>query len=165
MRILVISDTHIPEQYRRLEPIIEEEAKKSDYCLHCGDFTNYSLYETLSKWTKVYGVAGNMDSADIQKELPKKQLLNLENLKIGLTHGSGQPQGLIKYLQHEFASELKNLDIIVFGHAHNPTNEEINGVIYFNPGSCTDTIFAAKRTYGILETTDSGLKRRIVEIE
>ena len=47
-------------------------------------------------------------------------------------------------------------DIIVFGHSHLPMNEYIKGVLYFNPGSATDTVFAPYRSYGIIEIKKDG---------
>ena len=66
MRVLVLSDTHIPIAQEKLPPIIQKEAKSSDYCLHAGDFISYSVYKDLSSWTKTIGVCGNMDEPELQ---------------------------------------------------------------------------------------------------
>ncbi|MBU1888025.1 MAG: metallophosphoesterase family protein, partial [Candidatus Omnitrophica bacterium] len=52
-------------------------------------------------------------------------------------------------------------DIIIFGHSHVPMNEYIDGVLFFNPGSATDTVFAPYRSYGIIEIENGEVKAEI----
>jgi hypothetical protein len=164
MRILVLSDTHIPATATKLPGIVEKEAGASDCCLHCGDYIVYSVYETLSRLTKIYGVCGNMDGTTIKTKLPEKQILKFEDVTLALTHGGGHPQKILEYIDREFAEESGNVDIFVFGHSHAPLNQKINGKIYFNPGSPTDTLFTPYRSYGILEIKGKEIKGRIVKI-
>ena len=37
-----------------------------------------------------------------------------------------------------------------------PKNEYIEGVLFFNPGSVTDTVYAPYRSYGIIEIDKDG---------
>ncbi len=164
MRVLVISDTHIPVTAAKLPPIIEKEAKMSDCCLHCGDFITYQTFEILSSWVKTYGVCGNMDGSVIKERLPEKQLVKLADVKIGLTHGRGHPNTLLNYVQREFPDNFDEIDMFVFGHSHQTLDREIEGKIYFNPGSPTDKMFAPYCSYGILEINGKEIKRRIVKI-
>ncbi len=164
LRILVISDTHIPVTAERLPEVIEKEARKSDCCIHCGDLIYYSVYEAISQWTKIFAVCGNMDEKATVDKLPKKQVLKFEEVTLGLTHGGGHPGKILDYVNREFAEEAKDIDIFTFGHSHNPLNQEIDGKIYFNPGSPTDTMFTPYRSYGILEIDGKLIKRRIVKI-
>ena len=164
MRILVISDTHISTAKAKLPDIIVKEAKASDCCLHCGDFITYSVYENLTQLTVIHGVCGNMDGKVLVEKLPVKQILKFNGITVGLTHGGGHPENILTYIQKEFAKEVKNIDMFVFGHSHNPLNKEISGKIYFNPGSPTDTMFAPYRSYGILEISGKKIKRRIIKI-
>lgn len=164
MRILVISDTHIPVTEKELPSIIEEEAKKSDYCFHAGDVLNYEIVERLSKLVKTYAVCGNMDQDETRKKLPAKEIIKIENVTIGLIHGRGAPESIIDFINREFASDLKRIDIVIYGHSHCPCDKKIADKIYFNPGSPTDRVFAPYRSYGILEINGSNIKRRIVKI-
>jgi putative phosphoesterase len=165
MRILVISDTHIPVTEKKLPPIIEEEAKKSNCCLHAGDMIDYETFEQLSKLVKVYAVCGNMDQDQVRKKLPAKEIVTLDDITIGLIHGQGAPATIIDYINKEFAADLERIDIIVYGHTHCPSDKEINDKIYFNPGSPTDRVFAPYCSYGILEINGRDIKRRLVKIE
>ena len=75
-------------------------------------------------------------------------------------HGYGHPDNLVDILKNEFFSEKP--DIIIFGHSHVPKNEYIDGVLFFNPGSATDTVFAPYRSYGTIEISkDGGIKAEI----
>lgn len=165
MKVLVISDTHIPVTATKLPAVIENEAKTSDCCLHCGDFIVYPVLESLNTLTKTFGVCGNMDDDQIKENLPQKQVIKLEGITVGLIHGGGTQQHIIEYLNREFAKEYNEIDVFVFGHSHRPTNKVIDGKIYFNPGSCTDRTFAPCRSYGILEINGKDLKPRIINIE
>lgn len=164
MRILVISDTHIPVVADKLPAAVLEEAKKSDCCLHAGDFISEGVFNELSRITKTYGVLGNMDDSTLKNKLPEKRVLELEGVRIGLIHGRGSPSTLMDYINSEFKQEMSSLNMIIFGHTHNALDKEIGGRIYFNPGSCTDTVFALCPSYGIIEINEKNIKRRIVKL-
>jgi putative phosphoesterase len=165
VRVLVISDTHIPVAAKELPSVINEEAKKSDYCLHAGDLINNTVFQILSNLTKTYAVQGNMDNFDIKGKLPEKEIITIGEVKLGLIHGRGAPSSLINYINEKFSKDLKNIDIFVFGHSHYPFDKEIGGKIYFNPGSPTDRVFTPYCSYGILEIEKKTIKRRLIKIE
>jgi len=165
MRILVISDTHMPARAKVLPEIIKKEAGKSDCCLHCGDFITYSVFESLSSMVKTYGVCGNMDDITVKSKLPEKQVLKFEQVTLGLTHGEGHPDNLINYVKKKFKDEFSQIDIFVFGHSHNPSDCKIGEKIYFNPGSPTDRIIAPYLSYGILEINGKNIKTKVIKIE
>lgn len=165
LRILVISDTHIPVAAEKLPAVVEEEAKHSDYCLHAGDFISPAVVEQISTWTKFYGVYGNMDDSQVKGKLPHKQVIEFEGIKLGLIHGRGGPQACWDYIRDEFAQEFGDLAIIVFGHLHTGVDKEMDGKIFFNPGSPTEKVFTPFLSYGILEIENKTIKRRIVKIE
>jgi len=56
-------------------------------------------------------------------------------------------------LTHIFRDELRNekVDVIVFGHSHQPHNEVIDGVLLFNPGSAGPRRFKLPVMVGIIE--------------
>ncbi len=152
MRIGVISDTHIPRSAERLPEKIREDFANCDLILHAGDLIEQSVLDTLNTLAPTKAVCGNMDEPALQRILPKKEIITVGRFKIGLTHGYGAPLGLIDRVQKEFTEFM---DVIVFGHSHNPCNEKRNGTLLFNPGSPTDKIFAKYRSYGILRINSS----------
>lgn len=164
MRILILSDTHIPVMASALPPQVIAEAKKVQMCLHAGDFIAYSVFEELSSYVTTIGVSGNMDQDDIKQNLSQKEIIDAENIRIGLIHGGGAPRGLIPLIRNEFKKEWDSINIFVFGHSHQAEEKKINGKTFFNPGSPVDTMFAAYKSYGIMEVNKSKISTKIVKI-
>jgi len=160
MRIGVISDTHIPRTAQDIPKKIYEEFKNVDLILHAGDFVEIRVLEKLKEIAPVKAVCGNMDEAIIKDTLAQKEIVNIDNkFKIGLIHGSGPPHTLKNFVKTQFS----NVNAIIFGHSHNPLNEVEDGVLFFNPGSPTDKVFAPYNSFGILEINDS-IKGSIIRL-
>lgn len=160
MRILVISDTHIPRSAHDLPEAIYKEIENVDMIVHAGDFVEKEVYDKLKSLRDLKAVCGNMDSGDLRRILKDKEVFEVEGFKIGLIHGYGAPANLLDTVKGEF----KNVDVIIFGHSHAALNMEKDGILFFNPGSPTDKIFAQSNTYGILETTPKKIEGKIVKI-
>jgi len=160
MRILVISDTHIPRSAHDLPEAIYKEIENVDMIVHAGDFVEKEVYDKLKSLRDLKAVCGNMDSGDLRRVLKDKEVFEVEGFKIGLIHGYGAPANLLDTVKGEF----KNVDVIIFGHSHAALNIEKDGILFFNPGSPTDKIFAQSNTYGILETTPKKIEGKIVKI-
>lgn len=158
IKIGVISDTHIPERAKAIPKEVLDSLKDVDLILHAGDLVEMKVLDILKNICKdIKAVYGNMDSSEVIKNLPQKELLSIEGLRIGLFHGWGAPWGLIQLLNRVFKDD--NPDIIVFGHSHQPFNKKEKNILYFNPGSPTDKIFSPYNSYGILEIENSSIKR------
>ena len=149
MRIVVLSDTHVPRMARDIPKAVYDDIKKSDLVLHAGDFVEMSFLEKLRKVKKTIAVFGNMDSKEISSSLKSKEIIEAGKFRIGLIHGWGSPDGLADRILEEFKGD--KVDCIVFGHSHRPMNEMIKKVLFFNPGSTTDKIFAPYNSYGIID--------------
>jgi len=160
VKILVLSDTHIPRVSQDLPETIYAEAGKVDLILHAGDFVDIEVLESLKKLKKVCAVYGNMDSSELRRTLKNKEVIQVGKFRIGLIHGYGAPRELVETVNTEFT----NVDVIVYGHSHIPTNIVKDGILFFNPGSPTDTVFATSNTYGILEVTDKKIEGRIITL-
>jgi putative phosphoesterase len=150
MKIIVLSDTHIPERAEALPKNLEEEIKLADMVIHAGDLTSLDFLEKLKKLSpNVKAVCGNMDQDEIKRKLPEKEILKIGKFKIAVTHGFGAPNKLIENLSSLFKDD--NLDMIIFGHSHSPVNEKIGKTLFLNPGSPTDNVFARYLSYGVVE--------------
>jgi putative phosphoesterase len=160
VRILVLSDTHIPRVIQDLPESVYGEIKNVDMILHAGDFIDIEVLRSLEKLKKVHAVYGNMDCPELRRTLKNKDIIQAGGFRIGLIHGYGAPKELMETVKAEFT----NVDAIVFGHSHTATNIVKDGVLFFNPGSPTDTVFTAANTYGILEITDKKIEGTIVTI-
>lgn len=161
MKVVVLSDTHIPYAAEDLPKPIYKELESADAVIHAGDFVEGALLEKLNKITKTYAVRGNMDSAQIRQSLKEKLIIELGGFRIGLIHGIGSPASLLDFVRNAFEGE--KVDAVVFGHSHYPVNEKKEGILFFNPGSSTDKVFASYRSFGILEIGDD-IKGRIVRL-
>ncbi len=161
VRILVISDTHLDQLTPGIPDIVLHEVKNCDLVIHAGDFTGEGCYRQLNSLADITAVQGNMDCAAISGLLPVKLLTTVENVKIGVVHGIGSPQRALQYARSAFQAT----DIIVFGHSHQPMNEQVDGVLMFNPGSPTDPRRADFPTYGVIEINNDRFQASIVPVE
>jgi len=162
VKIGVISDTHISDAVTKIPKEILEAFKSTDMIIHAGDLVDLSVINELKSVCKnVVAVSGNMDSANLKDRLPEKEIIKVGIYKIGITHGLGHLGGLISYLEKKFQGD--NVDVVIFGHSHNPFNEKRGNILYFNPGSPTDKVFAAFNSYGILEINDK-IEAKIIKI-
>ena len=160
MKIIVLSDTHIPVCADRLPQKVYDYIKKSDLVVHAGDVTEKFFLDKLILLKEVKVVCGNMDSPELQECLPKKLVFTAGGKKIGVAHGCGCKSDVLKNIITTFKEKL---DIVVFGHSHNATNEEIDGTIYFNPGSATDMVSTGKCSFGVIEINGDEVSIKIIE--
>ena len=138
MKIGVLSDSHA-DSFAQLPEKILATLTEVDLIIHAGDFVAKDVLEGLKQLGEIKAVWGNMDSDEIKRILPEKELLEIEGKKIGIIHGWGSPHGIDERVGNVFSG----VDIIIYGHSHYPQNETKNGVFFFNPGQ-------ARNSFGIL---------------
>ena len=138
MRIGVLSDSHAAS-FAQLHEVILKALAEVDLIVHAGDFVAKDVLDGLKQLGEVKAVRGNMDSDEIKRILPEKELLEIEGRKIGIIHGWGSPY----YIDDRVGNEFSGVDIIIYGHSHYAQNETKNGVFFFNPGQ-------ARNSFGIL---------------
>ncbi|MFH0855185.1 MAG: metallophosphoesterase family protein [Candidatus Omnitrophota bacterium] len=162
MKIVVISDTHIPFKAIALPEKLVEEIKGADMLIHAGDMVSLGFLNELKSIAKcLKAVYGNMDPEEVRKVLPQKEIFKAGNFKIGVFHGCGSPNTIFELLDSEFKDDKP--DIIVFGHTHQAFNEKRSGALFFNPGSATDKACAECNTYGIIEINDK-IRSKILKV-
>ena len=153
MKIGVISDTHIPEKADFLPEKLIVELKRCDMVIHAGDMVSIEVAQALKKICPNFkAVSGNMDYAAVRKDFPERDIVRVGKFKIGIKHGFGPPGQLLSLMEGAFKDE--GVDIVIFGHSHNPFNEKKGKTIFLNPGSPTDEIFAPYKSFGIIEIGD-----------
>ena len=158
MKIGVVSDTHSLDLPRQML----EEFKNVDFIIHAGDFCSAPDLQKLTKIKEVKAVYGNMDDGSIRKKLSRRQIIPCGKFTIGVFHGEGAPQHILATVQKEFKDE--KVDVVIFGHSHQPFNEEIKGVLYFNTGSPNDYVRAPYPSYGILDVGETKITGQIVKV-
>jgi putative phosphoesterase len=152
MRIGVLADTHI-HSAREIPEEIREKFSGVDMIVHAGDMVTLDVYEGLKNIKKTIAVRGNMDLYEVKNTLPETEEIVVGNKKIGIIHGWGAPQGITERIRDKFGE----VDAIIYGHSHEAMNQEIDGVLFFNPGQ-------GSLRYGILEV-ESGIKGQIYDIK
>jgi putative phosphoesterase len=159
MKIIALADTHS----RPLPKALLDDMASADLLVHAGDFADAEVYRHLKAIKDIRAVYGNMDGMDLRSFLPQQTVFNCEGVKIGLAHGEGAPEGIMARLQKEF--EGSGVGVIIFGHSHTPYNSVVNGILFFNPGSPTDTVRSPYLSYGVLDVKDGKVKARIVKLK
>jgi len=142
MKIGVVSDTHTTS-FSHLPDQILRTLTEVDLIIHTGDFVARDVLDGLKQLGEVKAVQGNMDSEELKRILPEKELLVIEGKRVGIIHGWGSPHGI----DDRVGGMFEDVDIIVYGHSHHSQNEVKNGILFFNPGQ-------AKNSFGILTIGD-----------
>lgn len=138
MKIGVISDTHATSLTEVSDRILLALAEV-DLIIHAGDFVARGVLDGLKRLGEVKAVQGNMDSDELKRILPEKELVVIEGRRIGIIHGWGSPYGI----DDRVGKMFENVDVIVYGHSHYSQNEVKKGILFFNPGR-------ARNSFGIL---------------
>lgn len=159
MKIGVVADTHS----KKLPAQLVKDFQSVDLIIHAGDVCDESGLKQLLNIAEVKGVCGNMDDEKLSKKFPARRVLECEGCRIGVVHGHGQKHLVLKFVQEEFCDD--KVDVVIFGHTHTPFKETIDSVLYFNPGSPTDDIFAPYKSYGILEISGKDVQAKIVKVD
>jgi len=154
LRVLVVSDTHVPVLARKLPDQLLEEAQACSAILHAGDLVSSGVLDQLSGLVPTYAVHGNQDSPTVRARLPSHLTVTLGKWTIGIVHGH---EGRGMYTEdrafNAFASQ--RVDVTVFGHSHQPMNMRRDGILMFNPGSAVAGRGGQGNTYGLLELAES----------
>jgi putative phosphoesterase len=161
VRLLVISDTHIPDFAKTLPAALMEEADRSDLILHAGDVTSAAVLQELAGHAPVHVAVGNNDGPEITRWGGRLEVhLEVEGVRIGMLHDSGPSKGRVARMRRRFP----DADVVVFGHSHIPIDAEADGLRLFNPGSPTWKRRQPVATYGVLEVSEGHLASRIVAL-
>lgn len=141
-RIGIISDTH-----GLLRPEVEETLQGCEAILHGGDINKPEILDKLNRIAPTYVVRGNNDK-DWAKELPETLSVSLWGIGFFMVHNK-------KYIPKK-EEDLKDVDIIVYGHSHKYEEKQEGGRLLLNPGSCGPRRFTQPITFAVLVVGDDG---------
>ncbi len=133
-----------------------EALRAADLIVHAGDFSEASVLAELREIGPVAAVHGNVDSAELRRELPESLSLDLEGATIAVIHDAGPAKGRLERLRARFP----DADAVVFGHSHMPLHEERDGFAIFNPGSPTERRRSPNRSMGEATVERGGIELR-----
>ncbi|MFW5472419.1 metallophosphoesterase family protein [Knoellia sp. CPCC 206450] len=135
LRLLVVADTHLPARARDLPAEVWSAVDEADVVMHAGDWVTPRLLDALEeRASRVVGVWGNNDGAELRRRLPEVARTELGGLRWGVVHETGPKQRR----EERMRAEYPDLDVLVFGHSHIPWDTEQFGLRLLNPGSPTD---------------------------
>lgn len=128
MKLLITSDIH--GAYDNLKQVTQLH-KDRDFHLDAGDIClPPHMYESFYLTT----VKGNNDFGSNE---PYIRILNLNGLKVMLTHGHREHVKItMDTLIHVALAE--RVDVVIFGHTHHPYYQVDQGITIINPGALGD---------------------------
>ncbi|KUL77874.1 MULTISPECIES: metallophosphoesterase [unclassified Streptomyces] len=136
MRLLLMSDTHLPKRAKALPEPLLAELPGADVVFHAGDWVDTATLDLLeSRSARLVAVFGNNDGPELRARLPEVARAELGGLRFGVVHETGAAQGR----EARCAARFPDLDVLVFGHSHIPWDTTAaTGLRLLNPGSPTD---------------------------
>lgn len=175
MKIGLIADTHIPEAGDLLPERVGEVFKDVELILHAGDLHILDVLDWLERIAPVKAARGNGDDGtngrlpvpDDPRLLPA-HVLNIEGLRIGLTHAVPLPEEALFIPLEKTIKRLFNgpVDIIVFGDSHVDYIKQHGDVLLVNPGSPTlpYNLLGHVGTVGILDINNGKVEASIIPL-
>lgn len=134
MRLVVLSDTHIPDFARELPAALIPALRRAELILHAGDVTTSGVLDELSGYAPVHAAMGNRDGPDVALWGARDEgLIEVEGFRLALLHDAGPAAGRGRRMRRRFP----DADLVVFGHSHIPIDLAGDDIRLFNPGSAT----------------------------
>ena len=141
MKLAILSDTH-----GLLRPEVVEYLKTADAILHAGDINRQEIVDQLRQYAPLYIVRGNNDK-EWAEHIPHHLTVTVGGVSFYMVHN-----------KKEVPADLPGIDAVVFGHSHKYLQEEQDGLLWLNPGSCGPRRFHQEITMMMAEV-DSGALR------
>ena len=141
MKLAILSDTH-----GLLRPQVVEHLKTADAILHGGDINKPAIVEQLQQYAPLYIVRGNNDK-EWAEGIPHNLTVTLEGITFFMVHN-----------KKEVPADLSGVDVVVFGHSHKYVQEEKDGLLWLNPGSCGPRRFHQEITMMMVKIEDGTIQ-------
>ena len=117
MRLLLISDTHVPARAKDLPADVWAAVDAADVVVHAGDWVDVGLLDALeSRSARLIGVYGNNDHGVLRERLPEVARVELGGVRLTVVHETGAKDRRELRMQAAFP----DTDVLVFGHSHIP---------------------------------------------
>jgi putative phosphoesterase len=157
----VISDTHdsTPRSREAVRMALELfKRRRVGLILHGGDVGHSSLLSELAAVAPVIAVRGNADSLELIETLPDQVRICAGERTILVMHGHHGKTARATAL----SAVGPGVDVIVFGHSHQPLIENHDDTVLFNPGSPTERRWGPHFGVGLLTITENGIEPELV---
>lgn len=151
--LVVLSDTHCTEG-TGLVGAAAEAVEAADTVVHAGDFTTTAALDALREAAgdaDFHAVHGNADAPAVAERLPTEAAVEYAGHRIAVSHRNRSGvTGLAMFGRQQGA------DLVVFGHSHRPTVQQLDELTLLNPGSHADPR-GAKQSFAVLEPENGAL--------
>lgn len=137
MRIVILSDTH-----GLLRPEVLAALEGADAIIHGGDINTQAIVDTLRAAAPLYIVRGNNDK-EWAEGLPHDLWFTLAGVRFYMVHN-----------KKEASTDLRDVDVVIYGHSHKWACEERSGILWLNPGSCGKRRFDQEITFCVMKAQD-----------
>jgi putative phosphoesterase len=155
MRLLLISDTHVPKRARDLPAPVWAAVDEADIVVHAGDWVDVPMLDALeARAARLIAVYGNNDGPALRARMPEIATATLDGVRLAVVHETGDAKGR----ETRCAARFPDTDLLVFGHSHIPWDTTApTGLRLLNPGSPTDRRRQPYATYMTLTIADSSI--------
>lgn len=165
LRVGLISDTHMPERWPEIPPLVEEHFSGVDLILHAGDVGELWVLDALGSLAPVVAVHGNDETEEAADALPYAQVLGLAGHRVLLCH-SHRPDRAAEIASRKsdkWAPKLERCaaqakrhgaSIYVYGHTHIPMAQWVDGVFLLNPGAIASGNAISRQTVQTIATLE-----------
>jgi putative phosphoesterase len=145
VRLLLMTDTHVPSRARDLPPALWDAVDAADVVFHAGDWVDVALLDRLSaRSRRLVACYGNNDGPPLRDRLPLIDRVVLAGVRFAVIHETGAATGR----EARCAAMFPDTDVLVFGHSHIPWDTVApSGLRLLNPGSPTDRRRQPHATY------------------
>jgi len=150
MLVGVISDTH-----GLLRPGALAALAGVEHILHAGDVGNFDFLEQLQEIAPVTAIRGNVDVYGDCAELPATEAIELGGCFVYMVHAIDDL---------DLDPRAARVDVVVYGHSHQPSAVKREGVLYLNPGSAGPRRFSLPVTVALLRLEYGKASAEIVEL-
>ena len=147
MNLAILSDTH-----GLLRPEVLEHLKTADAILHGGDINKQSIVDQLRQYAPLYVVRGNNDR-EWAEDIPRHLTVTLGGVTFFMVHN-----------KKEVPADLSGVDAVLLGHSHKYVQEEKDGRLWLNPGSCGPRRFHQEITMMMAQVEDGQIRVEKISI-
>ncbi|HEY7273123.1 MAG TPA: metallophosphoesterase [Actinoplanes sp.] len=136
MRLVIMSDTHVPQRSRNLPAELWAAVDAADVVIHAGDWVDLPLLDALeARSARLIACYGNNDGPALRRRLPEIARADLDGVRLAVVHETGPATGR----EARCDARFPDTDVLVFGHSHIPWDTTAaTGLRLLNPGSPTD---------------------------
>jgi len=162
VKIGLVGDTHLPRFGRRIPMALANGLREErvELIVHVGDFTGPDVPALFEAIAPLEAVAGNNDPSALHERFGHRKILDVAGMRLGVIHGDGRAGTTVSRSRAAFADDP--VDVICFGHSHQPLCERRDSVWLVNPGSPTEKRRQPRYSYAILDVEGGRAEPRLV---